>query len=450
LTKQQLDNIKNIHFVGIGGVSMSALALLLKSRGYTVSGSDMNNSEAVQNLEKNGIQVFIGHSAQNINNAQTVVYTAAVKKDNPELVKTSELNIPCVERAELLGCIMDDYECPVGICGTHGKTSVTSMISSILLKADKNPTIAVGATLDQINGNLNIGDDKYFIFESCEYCNSFLNFHPKISVFTNIEEDHLDFFSGIDEIIESFRKYSENTHLDGTIVYNADSDTVIKAISNTQRKKIGFGINNGDIKAENIIYINGCGCFDVILPDNSKLNVRLLIPGEHNIYNALAAIAAAYIMNIDNQSITEGLEIFKGARRRFEIKYRDDDITIIDDYAHHPSEIQATLSAAKKMGYTNVICIFQPHTYTRTKALLEDFAKALRIADKVILAKIYPAREKDIYNISSKDLSAKIEGSECFDSFDEIAEYIKENKKSGGLIITMGAGDIYKIESLLH
>ena len=429
---------------------MSALALLMLNRGCTVSGSDMNSSEIINVLSEKGAIINIGHRAENISNCDLVVYTSAVKNDNPELIEAKSRGIEAVERAVLLGTVMKSYEFPIGVCGTHGKTTVTSMISSILLESGENPTIAVGANLPQIGGNLNIGTDKYFVFESCEYCNSFLNFYPYISVFTNIEEDHLDFFKDIDDIINSFHKYSLNTHENGIIVYNSDKPNVIKAIENTELKKISFGINSGDIKAENIIYVNGCGCFEIILPNGEKLTVNLQIPGEHNIYNAVAAITAANCLGIPAEAIKAGLESFTGATRRFELKYRTDDFTIIDDYAHHPSEIEATLTAAKKMGYTNVICIFQPHTYTRTKALLGDFGKALSIADKVILSNIYPAREKDIYNISSNDLAAKIEGAKVFETFEEIADYVKTIRKSGDLIITMGAGDIFKVEPLLH
>lgn len=443
-----LKHSKIVHFIGIGGISMSALALILKTRGYTVKGSD-NNVGGCGNLIKEGIKVYEGQSADNIENAELVVYTAAIKKDNPELMKARELGIPCFERAYLLGAIMKRYNCPIGIAGTHGKSTTTSMISCILLKANTNPTISVGAVLPEIDSNYHIGSDNYFVFESCEYAASFLHFFPKISLILNIDEDHLDFYRDINHIVDTFTQYTHNTADDGLLITNAEDANCQKAIKEYNGKIIQFGIEKGDFTAENILFENGLPTFNIKYQGKTVTNVSLKIPGYHNILNALAATACCLTLGVDTEYIKAGLESFHGAKRRFEYKGKTENYTVIDDYAHHPSEIAATLKAAKTMNYDKVVLVFQPHTYSRTKALMPQFEEALSLADKVILCDIYAAREKDTLGVSSEKLASEIKGAVYAKSFEIAAEMAKNEADNNTLIITMGAGDVYKTADYL-
>lgn len=445
-----LKTIKNIHFVGIGGISMSALALVMKQNGYNISGSDLNKSNLTDDLVCKGINFYIGHKAENIKGSELIVYTAAVKIDNPELLKAIKEKIPIIERAVLLGYLIDLYKYPIGISGTHGKTTATSMIASIALTAKIDPTIMVGGELSSINGNYRIGNSPYFIFEACEYSNSFLNFKPFISVILNIDADHLDFFINLDDIINSFKIYCNNTKENGIIIANTDDENVLKAIQGTHKKVVSFGFNNADFTAKDINFIKGYPSFKVYYKGDFLTDITLNVPGIHNVLNSLSAIATAFLIGIDILSIKNGLFAFNGTKRRFELKYKVNGITIIDDYAHHPSEIIATLNAANNMGYKRVICIFQPHTYTRTLHHLKNFASSLSLANKIILAKIYPAREKDIYNISSNNICALIDNSVYFEKFEDIANYISTLAKDGDLIITMGAGDINKVADMIY
>ncbi len=443
-----LKKCKTVHFIGIGGISMSALALILKTRGYTVKGSD-NNIAGCESLINAGIKVYNGQSADNIEDAQLVVYTAAIKADNPELKKARDMGIPCFERAYLLGAIMKGYKCPIGISGTHGKSTTTSMISCILLKAQTDPTISVGAILPEIDSNYHIGSDNYFVFESCEYAASFLHFFPMISLILNIDEDHLDFYRDIDHIVDTFKEYTNNTLEDGIIITNAEDKNCLKATKDYSGKIITFGIENGDYTAENIKYTAGLPSFDIIENDNRILNVKLNVPGKHNILNALAAAACCRHLGIPNEYIKSGLESFHGAKRRFETKGNTEKYTVIDDYAHHPSEIKATLNAAKNMDFDKIVLVFQPHTYSRTKALLPRFIEALSIADKVILCDIYAAREKDNLGVSSQMLADEIPNAVYAESFEKAALIAKEETTGNSLILTMGAGDVYKTADYL-
>ncbi len=437
-----LDKIKKIHFIGIGGISMSALAVVMAQKGYSISGSDMNESKALDVLRQAGAKIYLGHKKENMIGADLVVYTAAVKEDNEELAEAKKLGIMAIERSALLGYVIDQYKLSIGVSGTHGKTTVTSMISTILLDAKKDPTIMVGGDLPIIGGNLRVGESEYLVFESCEYSNSFLNFKPFASVILNIEADHLDFFKDLEDIINAFSKYALNTKEGGFIVANVEDENVLKAVKNSNCRIVTFGIDKGDYTAENIIYEDGYASYGLIYQGEKIANIKLNVPGKHNVLNSLAAFAATYILGVDVKNIEEGLKLFTGTKRRFELKYKVKGITIVDDYAHHPTEIEATLKTAKTMKFNRVICVFQPHTYTRTKSLLDDFVKVLTLADIPILAKIYPAREQDIYNVSSKDIADKIEGSIYLDNFESITDYLKENAKEGDLILTMGAGDI--------
>lgn len=445
-----LDKIKKIHFIGIGGISMSALAVVMAGKGYSISGSDLNESKALDVLRQAGAKIFLGHKKENIIGAELIVYTAAVKEDNEELIEAKRTGVMAIERSALLGYVIDKYKLSIGISGTHGKTTVTSMISAILLEAKKDPTIMVGGELPMIGGNLRVGQSESLVFESCEYSNSFLNFKPFVSVILNIEADHLDFFKDLDDIVAAFSKYALNTKNDGFIVANAEDENVLKAIEASNCKIITFGIAKGDFTAKNISYENGLAEYDLIFGGEKISNIKLNVPGKHNVLNSLAAATAAYSLGINVKNIGEGLKLFTGTKRRFELKYKVKGITIVDDYAHHPTEIEVTLKTAKTMNFKRVICVFQPHTYTRTKSLLDDFVKVLSLADLPILAKIYPAREQDIYNVSSKDIADKIEGCLNLDNFGSITDYLKENAKEGDLILTMGAGDITNLGELIY
>lgn len=438
----------NVHFMGIGGISMSGLAEILFDRGFKISGSDRAPSKITENLENKGIVVKYGQVAENItDDIELLVYTAAISPDNEEFLEAKRRGIECISRADMLGQIMKNYEIPVAVSGTHGKTTTTSMITTILMAAKMDPTITVGGMLDCIGGNLRIGQSDVFVTEACEYTNSFLSFFPKISVILNIEEDHMDFFKDIDDIRNSFRRFAELLPEDGLLVISADIDKYEEICKNVKCKVVTFGNNkDADYTASNVEYNErGCGQFNVSRNGNVGEGYELSVPGSHNVTNALASIAVADFLNIDKEFIEEGFKLFHGADRRFQYKGEVNGITVIDDYAHHPTEIKATLNAAKNFG-KKITVVFQPHTYTRTKAFFDDFVDALMIADKIVLAEIYAAREKNTIGISSKDLEValKNKGADAvfFENFEEIEKFICTNCKSGELLITMGAGNV--------
>lgn len=453
----------NIHFIGIGGISMSGLAEILLQEGFHVSGSDSKESPLTSHLSAKGATIFYGQKKEHITETiDVVVYTAAVHPDNPEYQAASEKNIPLLTRAELLGQIMANYRISVGIAGTHGKTTTTSMVTQILLETDMDPTISVGGIMPAIGGNIRVGSSDVFVTEACEYTNSFLSFCPNMEVILNIEADHLDFFKDIDDIRHSFRLYMEKLNENGTLVINGDIKDVDALTKNLPCHiiKVGTSSDENDYSADSIHFNEfACATFSLIhrTQEHKKENlgtVTLSVPGIHNVYNALAAIALCLRMNIPMETICLGLSKFKGTNRRFEKKGEIGGVTIIDDYAHHPQEITATLTAAKNYPHRKIWCVFQPHTYSRTKALMDDFAAALSLADEVVLADIYAARETDNLGISSNDLKEKIQNNGChchyFSTFDEIENFLLENCINGDLLITMGAGDIVKVgESLL-
>lgn len=447
----------HIHFVGIGGISMSGLAEILLEEGFPISGSDSKESELTKTLAKRGVTLFYGQRASNIQDSvDLVVYTAAIKKDNPELAAAIQKNIPTLTRAELLGQIMRNYELPIAISGTHGKTTTTSMVTSILLADDADPTISVGGILKEIGGNLRIGKSELFVTEACEYTNSFLSFFPKIGIILNIEEDHLDFFKDLADIRSSFHRFASLLPEDGLLIINADIENYEEITKELPCRILTFGASEqADYCAAQISYDkNACASFAVVKKKADFGTVTLHVPGAHNIANALAAIALADYLHIPLSTIQKGFDLFHGTDRRFEYKGQIGGVTIIDDYAHHPTEIRATLEAAKNYPHNKIWCVFQPHTYTRTKAFFDDFAAALSLADTVVLADIFAARETDTLGISSADLVSAIEqkGTEAyyFPSFDEIENFLLQNCIHGDLLITMGAGDIVKVgESLL-
>lgn len=447
----------HIHFIGIGGISMSGLAEILLKEGFTVSGSDNKASALTEQLEKNGAKIFIGQRAANITkDIQLVVYTAAIHPDNAEWKAANDAGIPMLTRAQFLGQLMDNYARSIAVSGTHGKTTTTSMISHILLEAKTDPTISVGGMLAAIGGNIRVGGSDVFLTEACEYTNSFLNFHPKYSIILNIEEDHMDFFKDINDIRNSFHKFAQNTAADGVLILNAAIEHPEEIIADLKERVVTFGLTEeADYSASDITYNEAaCPSFTFLVRGQAAGHVTLNVPGRHNIANALAAIAFATEAGIDTDTIIRGLQAFGGTARRFEYKGKLGGITIIDDYAHHPTEIAATLKAAQHYPHNQVWCVFQPHTYTRTKAFFHEFAEALSHTDHLVLADIYAARETDTLGVSSADLAeeARKLGTDAhyLPSFEEIEAFLKENCKSGDLLITMGAGDVVKIgEDLL-
>lgn len=448
----------HIHFIGIGGISMSGLAEILLKEGFTVSGSDSRESALTKKLISEGASVVYGQTAGNITpDIDCVVYTAAINRTNPELIEAVARKIPMLTRAELLGQLMNNYDTPIAVSGTHGKTTTTSMISHILLKGDKDPTISVGGILKAIGGNIRVGGSETFITEACEYTNSFLHFFPKISVILNIEEDHLDFFKDLEDIRHSFRQFAALLPEDGALIINGEISDCREIFEGLPCRVITYGSSpEFDYSAKNITYDeNGHVSFDFYKNGTYVDHIALSVTGDHNVSNALSAIAVADLLEIPLETTKQGLLSFSGTDRRFEYKGELNGITIVDDYAHHPTEIEATLKAAMHYPHEKVWCVFQPHTYTRTKAFFHEFAKALSHADHLILADIYAARETDTLGISSADLAEEVKklgtDTHYFSSFSEIENFVKENCHAGDLLITMGAGDIVTVgEDLLN
>ncbi|NLC69044.1 MAG: UDP-N-acetylmuramate--L-alanine ligase [Clostridiaceae bacterium] len=455
---------KHIHFIGIGGISMSGLAEIAMSFWHKVSGSDLRPSNITQKLERKGALVYHGHSEENINNPDMVVYTAAVKEDNPELRKALVENIPVIDRATMLGLLMKKYPYSVAVSGTHGKTTTTSMIAMIMLESGLDPTIHIGGELAYIGGTTRIGSSGYFVTEADEYCESFLKLFPHIGVIMNIEFDHPDYYKNLEHIKNSFLKFARNVQEKGHVVACADNENLFSILPLIPANIVNYGINNMSNEnkadaytwsAKNIEHDESAGCTSYILSNKGQDIdiIKLNVPGIHNVYNSLAAISACRLLGCDIKDIKDALLKFRAPHRRFELKGIMNNIKIVDDYAHHPSEIKATLRAARHNSRSRIWCIFQPHTYSRTKALLEDFASAFADADIVILADIYAARETDNNEINSEILAEKINahGKKAIymAGFDDIAHYVENNARPGDMIITMGAGDIYKVGEIL-
>ena len=446
---------QHVHFIGIGGISMSALAEILLNKGFTVSGSDSKESELTQRLTTLGAHIIYEQTEKNITpDISVVVYTAAIKEDNPELKAAKDQSVPTLTRAELLGEIMKNYNKAIGVSGTHGKTTTTSMISQVMLEEEKekDPTILVGGIFNPINGNARIGNSDLFITEACEYTNSFLSFFPTIAVILNVREDHMDFFKDIDDIRNSFRQYAELVPENGYVVINSSIPDPDYITGKCKGNIVTFGLDKTscDYSADNITYNEfGCAGYDLIVKGNKAIHIDLKVPGEHNVLNSLATVATCVCAGFSIETIKSGLEKYAGADRRFQYKGKVNGINIIDDYAHHPDEIEATLTAAKNYPHKDIWCVFQPHTFTRTKAFMKEFAKALSLADKVILADIYPARETDNLGISSETLLNELKTLGCeayyFPSFDEIEKFILEKCMNDDMLITMGAGDVVLI-----
>ncbi len=449
-----------VHFIGIGGISMSGLAEILLKEGFPVSGSDSHASALTEHLERAGARICIGQAASNIpEDCKLVVYTAAIHPDNPEYREAKRRGVPMLSRAELLGQLMRNYQTSIAVAGTHGKTTTTSMIASILLEEDADPTISVGGILPSIGGNIRVGGSEMFLTEACEYTNSFLHFFPTIGIILNIEEDHMDFFKDLNDIRRSFRRFAELLPVEGLLIINSDIPDYEEITEGLSCRVVTFGSSpDADYRAENTAYDTfGHPSFDLIRKtekDGRRPRFSLKVPGEHNVCNALASIALADALRIPEAAVEKGLLSFTGTDRRFQYKGEVNGVTIIDDYAHHPTEIRATLHAAAHYPHRELWCVFQPHTYSRTKAFLKEFAEALSLADHVVLADIYAARETDTLGISSRDLERELAalGADVyyFPTFAEIEKFLSEKCMHGDMCITMGAGDVINIgEDLL-
>lgn len=455
--KIDFNNKIHVHFIGIGGISMSGLAEILLGAGFTISGSDREESDLTRHLSSHGATVHYPQSADNITeDIELIVYTAAIAEDNPEFVAAKASSKPMLTRAQLLGEIMDNFSRSITVAGTHGKTTTTSMISQILLESTDEPTISVGGILDAIHSNVHVGNSDLFITEACEYTNSYHSFFPKYNIILNVEADHLDFFKNLENYRASFKKFAANTADDGILIINNEIDNREYFTDDLKCQVITYALHgDADMIPSDITYDNkGIPSFTPVYKGKALTPVTLNVPGDHNISNALASIVLCVEMGIDYNCIITGLAKFGGAHRRFELKGEYHGATIIDDYAHHPTEISASLAAAANYPHNRVIVCFQPHTYTRTLSFLDDFANALSVADIVLLADIYAAREPDIYGVSSKDIADRIEklGTEVhyLGSFDACENFLKKNLMNNDLLITMGAGNVYLVgENLL-
>ncbi|CAK7028366.1 MAG: UDP-N-acetylmuramate--L-alanine ligase [Peptostreptococcus russellii] len=447
----------NVHFIGIGGINMSALAEICINKGYKVTGSDMQESHLVNHLRDLGATVHIGQRKENISDdINLVVYTAAISNDNEEFQEAKKKNILMINRAAFLGQIMREYKNSIAVAGTHGKTSTTSMLSTIFDYAETDPTILVGGNLSTIGGNVRIGNSEHFITEACEYVDSFLNFNPLISIVLNIEEDHLDYFSGIEEIKASFNKFGKLLPEEGYFIVNGDNENANDIMYEVEANIIKFGQRaDNDAIISEIKYDNdGYAMFNLKYKGINLGSFDLSVYGLHNVYNATAAILAAIVSGLEVDTIKKAIKTYTGVGRRFEKKGNYNGALIIDDYAHHPTEVKAALAAAKTLKKNKLWVVFQPHTYSRTRALLDEFAEAFYAADKVIITDIYAAREKDPGDISSKNLVEKLYQNNVdamyMPTFEEISEFLKENLEEEDLLLTCGAGPVNKVgEALL-
>lgn len=446
--KEMLRDCKSVYFLGIGGINMSSLAHITHTRGYRVGGSDRTLSRLTERLAREGIEIFEGHDEKNLSGYDALVYTVAVSADNPEYVSARERGIPCISRADYMGYIMTEYKTRIGISGMHGKSTCTSMCAEVLMAADTDPTVLSGAELDSMGGAWRIGKNEKFVFEACEYMDSFLDFNPTIAVILNIEMDHVDYFKSMDQIRASYGRFASIAGKDGVCVVNSDDSDVMEAVKDFEGKIITFGIDdeNANVRAEDIRIEKGRYRFSVICDGELYCKVALSVTGYHNIYNALASAAVAYVCGIDGESVRRGLAAFCGAKRRMEYKGECNGASLYDDYGHHPTEVKTTLKGAKDMTDGRLFCVFQPHTYSRTSALFDDFADALRVADRVIVSRIYAARETDTLGVSAEKLAKAVgNGAAAAESFSEAAEFLERELQAGDVAVVMGAGDVWRV-----
>ena len=440
-----LKNAKRIHFIGIGGSGMCPLAEILHSKGYSLQGSDNNESSIVERIRKLGIPVMMGQRAENIKGADMIVYSAAISRDNPELAAALESGVPTFQRAELLGELSRRFSNCVGICGTHGKTTVTSMTTQVMIDAGLDPSAVIGGKLPLTDSYGRVGKTENIVMESCEFQDTFLYMSPDVAVILNIDADHLEYFKTMDNLILSFEKFAKSATK--AVIYNGDDANTLKAIKDIQGKDmISFGFEStNDYYAENIEEYKGAFTrFDIMYKGERLGNVSLSIPGKHNILNALASVAASVYSGAKFEDCVKGIEEFHGAGRRFEHLGTYKGIDFIDDYAHHPAELKVTLEAAMKMGYNTVWAVFQPFTYSRTVMHFDEFVDVLKIPDLCVMTEIMGSREVNTYNIYTSQLAEKIPNSVWFNTQEEVADFVVKNAKPGDLVLTMGCGDIYK------
>lgn len=445
-----LNGKTKLHFIGIGGSGMFPLVEILHAVGYTITGSDMGEGDILERERAMGIPVFHGHRAENVRDTELVVYSAAIPPENPELLEAQRLGIPAVERSVLLGYVANTYPHPICIAGTHGKTTTTAMTSQIMISAGTDASAIIGGKLPLIDAYGRYGAGREIVVEACEYHNTFLHLIPYVSVILNIDADHLEFFGSMDNLKQSFRRFALLT--EHAIVANLDDANTREVLKSVDRNVITFGIDaSAEFQAVHVTeYRPSFFSFDVVERGVQTAHIRLSVPGRHNVYNALAAYACASMFGCTAEQCKEGLEAFRGAGRRFEILGENKGVTIADDYAHHPTELEATLSSAIKMDYRKVWAVFQPFTYSRTQMLLDDFARVLSMADHVVLTKIMGSREKaEDYDIRTEDLAKKIPGSVWFSTFEEVTAYVMEHTQPGDLVITLGCGDIYKAAKMM-
>ena len=443
-----IEGVRRIHMIGIGGSGMCPLAEILHSKGYELTGSDNNESDPLSRIRNLGIKVFMGHSADNIKGAQLVVYSAAISEDNPELKAAREQGIPTMERSHMLGAPTRHFDNVIGVCGTHGKTTVTSMITQILILNKMDPTAVIGGKLPLINSNGIAGGSETMVCESCEFVDTFLQLSPDIAVLLNIDNDHLDYFKTMENLTLSFHKFLA---MAGRAYINGDDERAKKAAEDISADIVTFGFGEKNIyRAENIIRGKFGFSFDVVKNDEKIINIDMHIPGRHNVLNGLAAFAVCYDMGVAAEGIKDAIQKFTGAGRRFEFLGEYGGFMLADDYAHHPTEIRATLAAAKELDYNRVIAVFQPFTFSRTALLKDEFISALSLADKVILTPIMGSREVNTYGISSEDLAKGLKDAVIVDGFENIADTVIKTAGKGDLVITMGGGDIYKAAHIIQ
>lgn len=447
-----LKTVKRIHFIGIGGSGMCPLAEILHKEGYILSGSDNNETDTLARIRSLGIPVAMGQRAENIEGAEMIVYTAALLKDNPELVAAKASGIPTFERSKLLGAVTRIYPNSICISGTHGKTTACSMLTQVLIEAKFDPTAVIGGKLPLTGSNGMVGHSEHMVCEACEFVDTFLDLSPDVAVILNIDEDHLDYFKTLENLKKSFTKFASMATK--VIVFNGDDANTIEAVNAAKeicnKPLITFGTGEGnDYRAVNISSENEYASFDLIKDGENLGRVQLSIPGRHNVYNALAVIASAMYSGVTFEQCVKGIADFHGAGRRFEKLAEIGGITIADDYAHHPRELEVTLKTAMNMGYNRVWAVFQPFTYSRTAILFDDFVRVLQIPDRCIMTEIMGSREVNTYNIYTSQLAEKIPGSVWFNTFEEVAQYAVDNAEKGDLIITLGCGDIYKAAKIM-
>lgn len=447
-----LKEVKRIHFIGIGGSGMCPLAEILHKEGYLLSGSDNNETDTLARIRSLGIPVALGQKAENIEGAEMIVYTAALLPDNPELVAAKASGIPTYERSKLLGAVTRIYPNSICVSGTHGKTTACSMLTQVLIEADFDPTAVIGGKLPLTGSNGMVGHSEHMVCEACEFVDTFLDLSPDVAVVLNVDEDHLDYFKTFENLKKSFTKFVSMATK--AVIYNGDDpntfDTVNPVIEKGDKEIITFGLNEeNDYRAINIEMVNEYGSFDLIVKGENLGRVKLSVPGMHNVYNALAVIASAMYSGVSFEKCVSGIADFNGAGRRFEKLAEIDGITIVDDYAHHPKELEVTLNAAMNMGYKNVYAVFQPFTYSRTSILFDEFVRVLKIPDYCIMTEIMGSREVNTYGIYTSQLAEKIPGSVWFNTFEEVAQYAVDHAESGDMIITLGCGDIYKAAKIM-